>query len=273
MHQPPPAPVYISTIYLFKPPQLHQNLANQFKMPGTDQIILDEAIHAVQTRKFASIRAVARHYNLDHTTLLRRLRGGVSNHQKAKQQALLSEEQERLLKASILEAEAHGHPMTSPFIHELAEQISTRSGGPTTVGQNWVSRFVKRHLDIQSKQGRKIDTRRIENTTPEALTDWFTLLKGVQDSYNVKLENIWNMDETGIALGVCKNQYVIGKASTSTTYIKSPESREWVSILETISAAGTKLRPVVIFKGKSLQTSWFLADDCPDWLYANSENA
>jgi hypothetical protein len=81
------------------------------------------------------------------------------------------------------------------------------------------------------------------------------------------------MDETGIALGVCKNQYVIGKASTSTTYVKSPETREWVSILETISTLGTTIRPVVIFKGKKLQTSWFLAENCPDWLYANSENA
>jgi hypothetical protein len=105
-------------------------------MPVPDQIILDEAIRDVQTRKFASIRTAARHYDLCHSTLQRRLHGGVSNHQKAKQQSLLSEEQERLLKASILEAEARGHPITSPFVRELAEQISTRSGGLTTVSQN-----------------------------------------------------------------------------------------------------------------------------------------
>jgi hypothetical protein len=60
------------------------------------------------------------------------------------------------------------------------------------------------------------------------------------------------MDETGIALGVCHNQYVISKASTNSSYVKSPKNREWVSIIETISATGNLIRPVVLFKGLAL---------------------
>jgi hypothetical protein len=80
------------------------------------------------------------------------------------------------------------------------------------------------------------------------------------------------MDETGIALGVCHNQYVIGKASTNSSYVKSPENREWVSIIETISATGNLIRPVVLFKGLALQSTWFEAQDCPDWLYGATTN-
>jgi hypothetical protein len=80
------------------------------------------------------------------------------------------------------------------------------------------------------------------------------------------------MDETGIALGVCTNSQVIARAGKRKAYVKTPGDRDWVSIFETISAAGQKLRCIVIFKGKSLQTTWFLSDFVPDWLYTTSEN-
>jgi hypothetical protein len=61
------------------------------------------------------------------------------------------------------------------------------------------------------------------------------------------------MDETGLALEACSNGRVIRSSSTKRTYKKAPaESREWVSILEVISADGKSIHPLVIFKGKSL---------------------
>ncbi|KAI0997084.1 hypothetical protein K3495_g11101 [Podosphaera aphanis] len=80
------------------------------------------------------------------------------------------------------------------------------------------------------------------------------------------------MDETGVALGVCTNTRVIASSKKKKTYIKSPENREWVSVIECVSAAGRKLRCGVIFKGQSLQTSWFPSKSVPDWLYTTSEN-
>lgn len=55
------------------------------------------------------------------------------------------------------------------------------------------------------------------------------------------------MDETGLALGHCKNQLVTETTNTKYSYIKSPQDREWVSIIETISAIGRRCRPICIF--------------------------
>ena len=63
------------------------------------------------------------------------------------------------------------------------------------------------------------------------------------------------MDETGIALGVCANTRVLARASNKKADVKSPENREWVSIIECVSATGRTLRCAVIFKGQSLQTT------------------
>jgi len=61
------------------------------------------------------------------------------------------------------------------------------------------------------------------------------------------------MDETGIALGVCVNQTVVGSSSTTRSYKKSPENREWVSIIEAASAIGSRTRCL----GDSLR-GWFV---------------
>ena len=72
------------------------------------------------------------------------------------------------------------------------------------------------------------------------------------------------MDETGVALGVCTKAQVLASSSKKKAYIKSREDREWVSIVETISATGIKLQCLVIFKGKHLQSTWFPAQGVPD---------
>jgi DDE superfamily endonuclease len=131
---------------------------------------------------------------------------------------------------------------------------------------------MARHPHVRTKIGRKIDYQRVENTQPEVLKPWFDTFKALVDTYQVDSANIWNMDESGLGLGRCTNQRVVGSSKSGRTYVKSPETREWVTIIEVVSATGRALRPTVIFKGKSVQTSWFHTEVDQDWLYTTSEN-
>jgi len=79
------------------------------------------------------------------------------------------------------------------------------------------------------------------------------------------------MNETGITLGICSNQIVLRAAGTKKPYFKTPENREWVSVVEIVSVEGVSLRCLIIFKGQSLQTTWF-SHQVPHWLYTTSEN-
>jgi hypothetical protein len=93
-----------------------------------------------------------------------------------------------------------------------------------------------------------MDALRIKGTQKEILQAWYTLyqtnIQGVDPS------DIWNMDETGLSLGTVSNGLVLGSSSTRRTYKKTPgSSREWVSAIEAISAAGASLPPLIIFKG------------------------
>ena len=80
------------------------------------------------------------------------------------------------------------------------------------------------------------------------------------------------MDEHGIALGVCTNVQVLAATGKKRTYAKSPQNQEWVTIAKTINRVREKTRPLIIFKGKNPQSSWFKEGKVPDWLYTTSEN-
>jgi hypothetical protein len=103
----------------------------------------------------------------------------------------------------------------------------------------------------------------------EAFLDLF---EATRIRLGISIEDMWNMDETGTALGVCNNSTVLASSTKKKTYQKSPETREWASTVECISATGRKLRPVVIFKGQNVVVGWFMGQSVEDWYYTTSQN-
>jgi hypothetical protein len=74
------------------------------------------------------------------------------------------------------------------------------------------------------------------------------------------------MDEHGTAMGRCTNSMVVAPASKKRTFAKAPSNRDWVIVIETVSATGTSIKPMVIFKGTAVQTTWFPSNP-PNWIY------
>ena len=101
----------------------------------------------------------------------------------------------------ILDLEAGGFAPSHAQVREMAALVSKDSGGPDSVGINWVHRFLKRHPEIHTKTRVKIDAQRLENTTPEALEAWLEKFLKVKTEHQVADAGTWNMDETGTALG------------------------------------------------------------------------
>ena len=63
----------------------------------------------------------------------------------------------------------------------------------------------------------------------------------------------------------------LGARGRDLTYTQSPENSEWVLVIEAISATGNYIRPLVMFKGKEVQKSWFTAEDIPDRLVTRTK--
>jgi hypothetical protein len=67
---------------------------------------------------------------------------------------------------------------------------------------------------------------------------------------------------------------VLGSSNTNKAFIKSPQDRFWTTLIETISANGKFLKPAIIFKGRELQSQWFIQEfnHVADWHVICSEN-
>ena len=83
----------------------------------------------------------------------------------------------------------------------------------------------ERNPKIASVIGRKIEAVRVEGTNQEALQEFFTRFEDIQTKFNILLENL-ELDEQGIALGMCVNSQVLASSAKKRTYTKSPEDRE-----------------------------------------------
>lgn len=99
-----------------------------------------------------------------------------------------------------------------------------------------------------------MEVSRINDVTPEQLQRFFDHLDNTRKRLNVRDENIWNMDETRIALGICANILILINSEKSHIRVKAPQDREWIFIAKTISATDRKTRCLIIFKGTNLQS-------------------
>ncbi|KAM4058258.1 DDE superfamily endonuclease [Hirsutella rhossiliensis] len=152
----------------------------------------------------------------------------------------------------------------------LADQIQPRQ---LLMGRNWVSKFINRHPDIKNKRGRRQEANRFNAFTPRAV-HWFFDIREKEYGW-IKPENTVNVDEGGIMSGFGLDSLVVGSADPKRkALLKGPQSRNWTSFIEAITADGRVLTPGIIFKGKELQKQWFLTEfgKIADWHYITSPN-
>jgi hypothetical protein len=125
------------------------------------------------------------------------------------------------------------------------------------IGKEWVQRFLKRHSELASVRPRSIDAVRVKDTCPERLQRWFDDLETVLAEFNIKLENIYNMDESRFAIGEKEARRCIINAHIRKQFQAKPGRQEWVSVVECNCANGGVVPPLVILKRKNCQHNGF----------------
>ncbi|KAI0993129.1 hypothetical protein K3495_g15055, partial [Podosphaera aphanis] len=217
---------------------------------------LQEAISGLNRNESPSRRAAAVAYDVPYTTLNERIRQKrQSRVEAAEPLKLLTNDQELFLVNWIIELDRVKQAPSHVHVRKLVAKILDLQGDNTSVGINWIRRFLSRHPQIKGMNAKPINQARVEAATPQKIDDFYTLFDSVKRDFQVRPENIWNMNEHGLGLGICTNQQVICVSNKNSAYRKTPEDREWVSIVETISVDCRKTRPLVIFKGAAPQSS------------------
>jgi hypothetical protein len=118
------------------------------------------------------------------------------------------------------------------------------------------------------------DRQRILQEDPELITKWFMLVRDTIAQYGVHDDDIHNFDETGFQMGIIGSMKVVtGSERRTRPTLTQPGDREWVTVIQSICAAGYATPPFIIYKGRVHISAWYEEADIPyDWKLSVSEN-
>jgi hypothetical protein len=210
------------------------------------------------------VTKVARQFGVTGARLRYRLdgRGGLKSYHAANSKLTSSEE--RALCRYIDRLDSINLAVRVEFVTDAANHILraraspaelASPAGPTTVGQKWTTRFLKRH-DYTRRLQKKLDSDREVSEDPIRVAQYFQALRKVLTEEGVAPESIWNMDETGFRIGVGKDQLIVTKRKRA-HYFGIPENRESATSIEAISASGEVLPAFLILAGLMHMGHWY----------------
>jgi Tc5 transposase DNA-binding domain len=220
--------------------------------------------------------ATGRRIPLDHTTLLRHAKGGVTlTESNQKKSWLTVEENESIVKFTI-EMAQWGFPLSPRRLKEHAEAIlQHRLGGSFPekgLGRDWGNRFITKHNDrLGMYWSTALDGSRGRAVNPVTKEEYFMILKEVREKYNIPDELVYGADETGIQSGIGVTERVIGSVGAKLQHQQRSGTRENITVLPTICADGTSIAPTIIYKGEAFQIKW-LQDNPLNARYVSPNN-
>jgi hypothetical protein len=232
------------------------------------------AIQAIKNDEITSIREAARRFDVPYSTLRDRRHGHIFHVDIRANGHKLTQNEEESLEKWILSMDDRGSAPRPSMVADMANLLLSRRGETPiqTVGVNWTTTFVKRHPNLSYRYSKRYNYERAKNEDPKVIQAWFDLVQKTILQYGITSADIYNFDETGFAMGLTATAKVITRAEyCGKRALLQPGNREWVTVIECISAAGYALPPYIIFKHKSLNLAW--AEGLPqDWILDNSPN-
>ena len=239
---------------------------------------LQEAITAVLNNEY-TCHTAATVFNVPRRTLYDRVKGNKKPRNQAHEpNQNLTHMEERELVRWITRLTISGFPPRYATLQQLAEIIRNRrvkeaGDGEVQVtvfnkiGEQWVRRFIARHSELSSIRPRSIDVSRLKDPSPERLQRWFDDLEKVLVEFNIKPKNMYNMDESGFAIGEKEAGRCIINAEVRQQFQAKPGRQEWVTVVECICADTSVVPPLVIFKAQNLSTEWIPASIHGHWRF------
>ena len=190
----------------------------------------------------------------------------------------LSEELEEKLADMVKRMEKMGMGPTLLEFRELvreyllANKIDTIFSGDLP-GYDWSVAFMKRHHLTLKKGGMMQLARKSVTSDPFVIYGFYNLLKCEMDRLQIsdRPECLWNLDETCFPLDPSKPK-TIGSIGSKTVRLTCGSNRENITVLGICSADGSAMDPIIVFKGKNMQTSWVGSNALPDTQYAVTDS-
>jgi hypothetical protein len=231
-------------------------------MPTYSEDTLITALTAYRNSEYTSIRTCAYAFNIPYSTLASQLRTRTSYSKSHELQQILSNAEEETLLKSITRLSKSGCPITLPLIRDLAKEIrlsyfrlSSTLTSYSPIGKRWLDRFRKRYPELKTVYSRALDASRFEGVNYPVVNAYFDALTDLFLKNPYPSNTIFNVDETGFALGTTLSSKVLIRRGDTRAFKKISGRQEWIIAIECIRALGVALPLLLIFKAKHTNTT------------------
>ncbi|KAM6513396.1 hypothetical protein FALCPG4_18944 [Fusarium falciforme] len=231
------------------------------------------ALQAYQNNPELGLHRAAEIYQASYGSLWRRTHGISSRYDIIPKSRKLSDLEEQAIIRFILDLDSRGFPPRLRGIEEMANRLlADRDASP--VGKRWASNFVKRHKELKTRFFRKYDYQRAKCEDPTIIRNWFRLVENIIAKYGIRLDDIYNFDETGFMMGmIASGMVVTGAERRGRPKSVQPGNREWVTVIQAINAEGWAIQPFIVVAGQYHLANWYRESNLPgDWAIAMTQN-
>lgn len=213
------------------------------------------ALQAIETQK-SSIRGAAKQFNIPYPTLRKHVKKQSSAKQLGRFKPVFSAEMEFQLVKHIQDMDIRFYGFTKEDLCTLAFEFATRNDLPNTfkdgrAGDQWYYNFMQRHPELSLRRPECTSIARACGFNRPQVQIFFDNLKIVREKHNIGLDNIYNVDETGIQTSTKRPPKVISvKGKKQVGAVASTERGQLVTAICCCSASGKFIPPCLIFPRK-----------------------
>jgi hypothetical protein len=141
-----------------------------------------------------------------------------------------------------------------------------------SIGKRWLDRFRKRYPIISTISSRKIDACRFDALSYPTISAYFSALSDLFIENSYPPDAIFNVDESGFALGDTLSLKVLISKEDIRGFTKIPGQQERITAIECIGASGVVLPLLMIFKAKHANTGWIPQYTPLNWKFLTSNS-
>ena len=179
-----------------------------------------------------------------------------------------AEEREIVISCQVLQELGYG--LTREIVTEVIHHFLNDQGRPLPFkdghpGPDWWEAFMGRWPTLSERKPQHLSAKRATASNPETLKSWFDTVQqfirkvGLLKRTTTVVDytsRLWNSDETGFCLGATSKNILAKRGDRSIHEIGGASDHQFITVNVCGNAAGVRLPPFILYKGKNLYTTW-----------------
>ncbi|KAJ5543879.1 hypothetical protein N7494_005158 [Penicillium frequentans] len=125
------------------------------------------------------------------------------------------------------------------------------------LNHRWLKQWLERHPEYKIRRRKSLDRERLKAQDRDHTLKWFEGYENAISSYGIQREDLYNFDESGFQMGIGKDQWIVTREPRRKIVSGTDTNREYVTVVEAVSADGYAIPPLIILTAKRLSHQWF----------------